>query len=220
VAAIRTSHEKSKEPAGRVGRALWAGAMGAALGGLLVGDSSLGWGVHGAFPALALLPSIFGSFWGGYHLWQFYDAIPRGLQGAGLERANMRDARGPAMRVFLGAIVRLVGMTVVLSALVMVVSQWTSGTSRLSLFVGFGCVALLTMLINLLESLAYVQWALLAAIVSLVTELIVVDVLAYSPVPGTALIAGTLVGILVALPPLLALLVRPGRVLATNLWIQ
>ena len=80
------------EPAGRMGRALWAGAMGAALGGLLVGDSSLGWGVHGAFPALALLPSVFGSFWGGYHLWQFYDAVPRGLQGAGLERANKRDA--------------------------------------------------------------------------------------------------------------------------------
>ena len=66
VIGIRTSHETSKEPAGRVGRALWCGAMGAALGGLLVGDSSLGWGVHGAFPALALLPSIFGSFWGGY----------------------------------------------------------------------------------------------------------------------------------------------------------
>ena len=64
-------HESSKEPAGRVGRALWSGAMGAALGGLLVGDSSLGWGVHGAFPALALLPSILGSFWGGYRLWQF-----------------------------------------------------------------------------------------------------------------------------------------------------
>jgi len=28
------------------------------------------------------------------------------------------------------------------------------------------------------------------------------------------------VGVLVALPPLLLLLLRPGRVLATNLWIQ
>ena len=118
VTAIRTSHERSKEPAGRVGRALWAGAMGAALGGVLVGDSSLGWGVHGAFPALALLPSIFGSFWGGYHLWQFYDAVPRGLQGAGLERANERSARGPAMRVFLGAVGRLLLLTVALSAFV------------------------------------------------------------------------------------------------------
>ena len=220
VTAIRTSHERSNEPAGRLGRALWAGAMGAALGGLLVGDSSLGWGVHGAFPALALLPSIFGSFWGGYHLWQFYDAVPRGLQGAGLEQANERSVRGPAMRVFLGAVGRLVLLTVVLSVLVVFISQWTSGTSRLSLFIGFGCVALLTMLINVLESLAYVQWALMSAVAALVTELVVVDGLSYSPVPGTALIAGTAVGILVALPPLLALLLRPGRVLATSLWIQ
>ncbi len=35
-----------------------------------------------------------------------------------------------------------------------------------------------------------------------------------------ALIAGTVVGIAVALPPLLRMLMRPGRVLATSLWIQ
>jgi len=39
-------------------------------------------------------------------------------------------------------------------------------------------------------------------------------------VPGTALIAGALVGMLVALPALLRVLLRPGRVLATSLWIQ
>jgi hypothetical protein len=39
-------------------------------------------------------------------------------------------------------------------------------------------------------------------------------------VPGAALIVGTVIGIVVALPPLLRLLLRPGRVLATSLWIQ
>ena len=53
-----------------------------------------------------------------------------------------------------------------------------------SLFVGFGCVALLTMLINVLESLVYVQSALIVLVASLATELAVVDVLHYSPVPG------------------------------------
>ena len=91
VVAVRTGDETSEEPAGRIGRALWAGAIGAALGGLLVGDSSLGWGVHGAFPALALLPSVLRQLLGGYHLWQFYDAVPRGLQGVALEQANGRD---------------------------------------------------------------------------------------------------------------------------------
>ena len=221
VAAVRSGGEGSNEPAGRVGRALWAGAIGAALGGLLVGDPSLGWGVHGAFPALALLPSVLGSFWGGYHLWKFYDAVPRGLQGVTLTQANERDRRGAAMRIFLGALLRLVGMTVVLSAAVILIAQWTSGTNRLSLFVGFGCVAFVTLLVNVLESLAYARWALFAAVASITTELIMSNyVLAPAPVPGAALITGALVGILIALPPLLRLLVRPGRVLATSLWIQ
>ena len=221
VIAVWSGGGRSDEPAGRIGRALSAGAIGLALGGLLVGDSSLGWGVHGAFPALALLPSVLGSFWGGYYLWRFYDVIPRGLRGVALDRANERDVRGPAMAIFLGAVLRLVGTTVVLSAVVILIGEWTSGTNRLSLFVGFGCVALLTMLVSLLESLAYVRWALFATVAGLIIELSLSELLlAKGPVPGTALIAGSIVGIIVALPPLIRLLLRPGRVLATSLWIQ
>ncbi len=221
VIAVWSGGGRADEPAGRIGRALSAGAIGLALGGLLVGDSSLGWGVHGAFPALALLPSVLGSFWGGYYLWRFYDVIPRGLRGVALDRANERDVRGPAMAIFLGAVLRLVGTTVVLSAVVILIGQWTSGTNRLSLFVGFGCVALLTMLVSLLESLAYVRWALFATVAGLIIELSLSELLlANGPVPGTALIAGSIVGIIVALPPLIRLLLRPGRVLATSLWIQ
>jgi hypothetical protein len=221
VVAVATGGGRPDEPAGRVGRALWAGAIGAALGGLLVGDSSLGWGVHGAFPALALLPSVLGSFWGGYHLWKFYDAVPRGLQGMELERADRRDLRGSAMRILVGSLLRLLGTTVVLSGVVIAIAQWTSGTNRLSLFVGFGCVALVTMLVNLLESLAYAHWAFLVALMAVVSELALSRlVLDTTAVPGSALIAGAIVGVLVALPPLLRLLLSPGRVLATSLWIQ
>jgi len=221
VIAVRTGGGRSDEPAGRVGRALSAGAIGLALGGLLVGDPSLGWGVHGAFPALALLPSVLGSFWGGYYLWRFYDVIPRGLRGVTLDQANERDVRGPAMEIFLGSILRLLGTTVVLSAVVILIGQWTSGTNRLSLFVGFGCVALLTMLVSLLESLAYVRSALFAAVAAVAVELTMSQLLvANDPVPGAALIAGSVVGIVLALPPLIRLLLRPGRVLATSLWIQ
>ena len=195
VVAVRTGEKGSNEPAGRVGRALWAGAIGAALGGLLVGDPSLGWGVHGAFPALALLPSVLGSFWGGYHLWKFYDAVPRGLQGVALKQANDRDRNGAALAIFLGALLRLLGTTIVLSGLVLFIAQWTSGTNRLSLFVGFGCVALVTLLVNVLESLAYARWALFAALASIATELIVSNLVpAHASVPGGALIAGTVVG--------------------------
>jgi hypothetical protein len=221
VIAVRSGGGRSDEPAGRLGRALWAGAIGAVLGGLLVGDSSLGWGVHGAFPALALLPSVLGSFWGGYHLWQFYDAIPRSLQGVALEQANERNVSGAAMGIFLGSLLRLLGTTVVLSALVILIGEWTSGTSRWSLFVGFGCVALVTLLVNLLESFAYARWALFAALVSLAAELLLSKlVLAHATVPGMPLIVGGSAGILVALPPLIRLLLRPGRILATSLWVQ
>jgi hypothetical protein len=221
VGAVLSSTESSNEAAGRTTRALWAGGMGAALGCLLVGDPSLGWGVHGAFPALALLPSVLGSLWGGYHLWKFYDAVPRGLQGVTLDRANRRDARGPAMKIFLGSLARLVGATVVLSGLVILIAHWTSGTDRPSLFVGFGCVAVITMLVNVLESLAHVRAALFAAVASVAVELAVGKFGVAPPsVPGAALIAGAVIGIVVALPPLLRLLLRPGMVLATNLWIQ
>jgi hypothetical protein len=222
VIGVATGGGRSDEPAGRIGRALWAGAIGLALGGLLVGDSSLGWGVHGAFPALALLPSVLGSFWGGYYLWKFYDAVPRGLQGVGIECANERNLRGSAMGIFLGSLARLVGTTVVLSAVVIAIGQWTSGTNRLSLFVGFGCVALVTMLVNLLESLAYARWAFLASFAAVSTELVLSKLVlpGHVAVPGTALIAGAVVGMIVALPALLRVLLRPGRVLATSLWIQ
>jgi hypothetical protein len=221
LAAVRFRGQHAREPAGRVGRALWAGAIGASLGWLLVGDSSLGWGVHGAYPALALLPSVLGSIWGGYHLWKFYEVVPRDLQGVALDQADKREPRGAAISLFLGALLRLVGTTVVLSAAVLLIGQWTSGTNRLSLFVGFGCVALLTMLVNMLESLAYVRWSLFAALLSVAVELLVGRFLVTDlSVPGLALIVGTTVGILVTLPPLLRLLLRPGRVLATGLWIQ
>jgi hypothetical protein len=221
VVAVRTGGGRSDEPAGRVGRALWAGAIGAALGVLLVGDSSLGWGVHGAFPALALLPSVLGSFWAGYHLWQFYDAIPRGMQGVALEQANERNVSGAAMGIFLGSMLRLLGTTVVLSALVIAIGEWTSGTSRWSLFLGFGCVAFVTLLVNLLESFAYARWALFAALISVTAELLLsrLDV-AHTSVPGLPLIVGASAGIVVALPPLIRLLLRPGRILATSLWVQ
>ena len=221
LAAVRFRGQHAREPAGRVGRALWAGAIGASLGWLLVGDSSLGWGVHGAYPALALLPSVIGSIWGGYHLWKFYEVVPRDLQGVALDQADKREPRGAAISLFLGALLRLVGTTVALSAAVLLIGQWTSGTNRLSLFVGFGCVALLTMLVNMLESLAYVRWSLFAALLSVAVELLVGRFLVTDlSVPGLALIVGTTVGILVTLPPLLRLLLRPGRVLATGLWIQ
>lgn len=219
VVAIVTASGIAIAPPGRLDRALAAGLIGGLLGVLLIGDPSLGWGIHGAFPALALVPSVVGSFWGGYHLWQFHEEIPRGLVGVELSRASAPMARGPAGDIVLAALVRLLGATLVLSLLVQIAAQWTDGTDAASLFVAFACAALVCLFVSLHESLGYVRWALLCAAASVAVELLVGHVFG-APVPGAGLIAGGLVGTLLALAPLVGLLRRPGRVLATTLWIQ
>lgn len=219
VAAVATASGLAIAAPGRITRALAAGVIGGLLGLLLVGDPSLGWGIHGAFPALALVPSVIGSFWGGYHLWQFHEEIPRSLRGVELSRASASMLRGPATDIVLAALGRLIGITVALSLLVMLVAEWTSGTDAASLFVAFGCAALVCMFVSLLESLGYVRWAFLSAAASIAVEQAVTHWLG-SPVAGAGLIAGGVVGTLLALAPLVGLLRFPGRTLATALWIQ
>jgi hypothetical protein len=217
--AIQTAGAPSSEPPGRVARALAASVLGALLGGLLVGDTSLGWGVHGAFPALALVPSVIGSFWGGYHLWQLHDELPRGLRGVPLADASGRLSGGPAAAIVTGALLRLVGATTALSVMVLAVGQWTRGYDDPSLFVAFGCAALVCLLVSLLESLSLLRWALLSAAAGVAAELAVNRWSGVS-IPGAGLIAGGVLGTSLAVVPLAGLLRCPGRMLATTLWIR
>jgi len=219
IAILTAPGGRSLTPPGRLSRAFAAGVIGGLLGVLLVGDPSLGWGIHGTFPALALVPSVAGSFWGGYRLWQFHDEIPRGMRGVALSRASDRTMRGPATGIVMAALARLIGLTVVLSLLVALAGNWTRGTVEVSLFVAFGCAALVCLFVSLLESLGYVQWALICAAVSVAVEL-TVSHFAGDWVAGAGLIAGGVVGTVLALMPLFGLLRTPGRVLATTLWIH
>ncbi len=219
VAAVLTRRMHTDQRPGTVARALLAASLGGCVGVLLVADPSLGWGVRGVHPAIALIPSVIGSLWGGYHLWSLHEAVPRGLSGASLDRAIRRALTDPAMSIFVGAIVRVVGATVVLSGVVVAVGHWTEGTDALSVFVAFGCVALASLQISLLESLGHGRAALIAALSGLCVELLWPH-LVTSQQPGGALAAGAVVGLLLTLPPLIGLLSRSGRVLATTLWIQ
>jgi hypothetical protein len=217
--AILTCGPRTDVRAGSVQRALLAALLGGSIGVLLVGDRSLGWGVHGVHPAIALLPSVIGSFWGGYYLWNFYDAIPRGLRGVPLNSASRAALSDPAMSIFVGAVWRLLTATIVLSAVVIAIGRWTHGADAPSVFLAFGCAGLVSLLIGLLESFALHRAALIAAAAALAAEfswLYLVDV----HVPGGALAVGATVGVLLTLPPLLLRLARSGRVLATTLWIQ
>lgn len=219
IAAVHSRRERTDARAGSAARAVMAALIGGLLGVLLVADPSLSWGVHGTHPALALIPSVIGSYWGGYYLWNFYDAVPRGLRGVSLKRAGGIGFSDPAMAIFVGALARLIGATAVLSAVVIALSDRFGGTDEVSVFIAFGCVGTVSMLIGLLESFA-LQWAaLLAAAAALATELAFVS-LSLTHAPGGALAAGATVGVLVTLPVLLVRLARSGRVLATTMWIQ
>jgi hypothetical protein len=219
VGAVQTQHQRTDVRAGSMRRALVAALIGAIVGVLLVGDPSLAWGVHGVHPAIALLPSVIGSFWGGYYLWNFYDAVPRGLRGVSLKRAGRVALSDPAMSIFIGAIARLLIATVVLSTVVAAFGGLTHGTDALSVFVAFGCVGTVSMLIGMLEAFSLQIPALIAAVAALVCEMAWHDLIS-SRTSGAALAVGATVGVILALPPLVDRLVRSGRVLATTLWIQ
>ena len=217
--AVLTKRKQTDDRAGTAPRALIAAALGAGVGVLLVADPSLGWGVHGVHPAIALVPSVIGSFWGGYYLWKLYVAIPRGLSGVPLDRASRIGMNDPAMKVFLGAILRLVGTTIVLSAVVVALGHWTRGTDDLSVFLAFGIAALFSMMVSLLESLSLHGAAVTAVVAAVAAETAWRTVLPWH-FAGEALVVGATVGVLLTLPPLVALLSRSGRVLATALWIR
>lgn len=219
VASVLTRREPTDERPGTALRAAIAAWLGGCVGVLLVADPSLGWGVHGVHPAIALIPSIIGSFWGGYYMWSLHEEVPRGLSGVSLDSASRRGLRGPAMSIYIGAILRVILATVVMSGVVIGIGQWTQGTDRWSVFVAFGVVALLSLQVGLLESLGRQRAALIAMLASLGVEFAWRHLVAL-PVPGGALIAGAVTGLLVTLPPLMVLLARSGRVLATTLWIQ
>jgi len=221
---VLTRRQSTDERAGSIPRALLATLLGGCTGALLVADPTLGWGVRGLHPAVSLIPSVIGSFWGGYYLWNLYDVIPRGLSGMPLASGSSAAFRGPGMSIFLGAMLRLVGTTVVLSAVVSLIGHWTHGADAPSLFVAFGSVALLSLLIGLLESLALRRAALVAAAAAVAAEVAWHELAWRSGihwhVSGAALIVGASVGMLLALPPLIVRLARSGSVLATTLWIQ
>jgi hypothetical protein len=219
VASVLNRREATDERPGSARRAAVAASLGGCVGVLLVADPSLGWGVHGVHPAIALIPSVIGSCWGGYYLWSLYEEVPRGLSGVPLDSASRPGLRGPAMSIYMGAMLRVVLATSVLSGVVIGIGPWTQGTDHWSIFVAFGVAALLSLQVGLLESLSRQRAALIAMAAALGVELSCRH-LAALPVPGCALIAGAMTGLLVTLPPLMLLLARSGRVLATTLWIQ
>lgn len=215
--AIVSSPSQAPSPGSWV-QAGVVGIVGAGLGALLVTDDTIGWGFFGALPALALIPSAVGGLWGGRHLTRVHIELPRALRETPVSRADKVNVRGPGLVILGGSILRLTFITALLSGVCMLAGQWTSGTIATSLFVGFGCLALATLLVSLLVSLGRLGWALLAVCGAVLVEVGVALPPALAQ-PGSGLIAGATVASLLALPPLIKVFLRPGRALATAVWI-
>jgi hypothetical protein len=217
--ALRAAASSTRIAVGRWDRAVVGAALGAGLGVLLVGDTSLTW-TEGTVPALALLPSTVAGFWGGYHLWKIEHVIPRALLGMPAADVDARAAASAPLRTLLGATVRLVGLAAVASAALVLLTPWLDATpSRAGVLVGFGLLALATLLVSLVDVLGRGSWALLALMGGLSAEALVA-LQGTTPFPGAALVAGSGLVVVLLLPAAIGLVSRPALTLATALWIR
>jgi hypothetical protein len=99
-------------------------------------------------------------------------------------------------------------------------TPWLAATpSRAGVLVGFGLLALATLLVSLLEVLGRGSWALLAVIGGLAAEALVA-LQGTAPFPGAGLVAGSGLVVILLLPAVIALISYPARTLATGLWIR
>lgn len=202
---------------GRSSRALVAATIGGAIGVLLVADGTAGWG-EGVVPALALVPSAVASVWAGYRLWGYQDAIAAALHGAAVDRPDPGGV-GPGVRVLLAAVARLVSLTAVLSMLLLLVASLVgTAVGAPGLLVGFGLVALTTMLVSLLEAIARPGPALLALGCAIPVEVVVQwqDLVGFA---GGGLVVGASLAVALTAPMAIAAMQRSATTLATSLWI-
>jgi hypothetical protein len=203
---------------GRWERAVAAGAIGSGLGLMLVLDRSVGF-TEGAVPALALLPSTVASAWGGHHLRHLEQAIPRAVSGIAASDPYAPGVAWPPFSVLLGALGRLLALSAALSVVLLALTPWVGASGRSAgMLVGFGMVALATLLVSLLEAMGRGRWALAAVACAAAAEA-AVRLAGSDPFPGIGLVVGGALAVVLVLPAVIGQLIRPARTLATALWI-
>ena len=216
--ALRALAAPARATPGRWERAVAAGAIGTGLGLMLVLDRSVGF-AEGAVPALALLPSTVASAWGGHHLRDLEQAIPRAVSGIAASDVYAPGAAWPPFRVLLGALGRLLALAAALSAVLLVLTPWLGASARsASMLVGFGLIALATLLVSLLEAMGRGIWALSAVVCAAAAEA-AVRLAGSEPFAGTGLVIGGALAVVLVLPAVIGQLIAPARTLATALWI-
>ncbi len=219
-AALQQGEALAVRRRGQYARVLAAAAIGAGLGLMLVADRSLQWATS-AGPALALLPSTAAMLWGGRRLWNFQQVICESLAGVPVVggAAPRRVAWRP-QALLMKALGRVVAVTAVLSGALVACGTWLNTPAvDVTVLVAFGLVAVTTLLIGVLEAVGRAWWA-LAAVGSGVTVELLAAAWHLFPVSAGGLIGGAATALLIALPAVIALFVRPASTLATALYVR
>jgi hypothetical protein len=218
--AIATSPVDRGSPA-PWSRAIPAGLVGAGFGLILVSDRGVGWGVEGALPVLAYLPSFVGGLWASIHLRAIWQAVPRAARKTTLGQDERGDVGGPPAAVLAGAALRLVAVVVPLSALIVVYVALGGGRTAeaVGILTGFAAVGAASLVVALLESCNQRAWTLVTVATGCLAALAARAIPEAAVVSGTALMVGGAVVLLLAAGPIAGLIRRPGRTLATSLFI-
>ena len=118
------------------------------------------------------------------------------------------------------ALGRVVALTAVLSGALVACGTWLDTPAvDVTVLVAFGLVAVATLLIGVLEAVGRAWWA-LAAVGSGVTVELMADAWQLFPVSAGGLIGGAAAALVIALPAVIVLFVRPASTLATALYVR
>jgi hypothetical protein len=199
---------------GALARDLRAGALGGALGVLLIGDPTVAWSA-GAAPALFLAPAALAGLWAGHHLRRLGHAIPAAVCGVPAEHATA--AGHEPLLILAGALARMVVATAALSAALAAAAPALGVEAGGHVLLGFGLVALATLLVGLAETLGRGAAALAIVACGALAEIAIAH--AAGATPGTGLVVGGALVTAAALPLVVLPLARPATTLATVLWI-
>ena len=206
--ALRARAVPARPTPGRWPRAIAAGAIGLGLGLMLVLDRTVGF-TEGAVPALALLPSTVASAWGGYHLRHLEQAIPRSVSGIAAGDPYARAVAWPPFSVLLGALGRLLLLAAALSLVLLALTPWLGRAPAAR-----ACwPASAWSRWRRCSSACWRRWAAGAGRWSRSRARRGrggVRVAGSDPFPGTGLVVGGSLAVLLVLPAVIGQLIRPG----------
>jgi hypothetical protein len=192
--------------------ALRASLIGLGLGILLFSDARASFGEDPRSLALALLPSMLASFWGGWHLASMWVAVKDDLRGRALAESADASWRSSACRVAAGAAWRIaltVGVLTPACAVLGSAAGWR--VASVTSLCGLAAFAFATVGASLLNAIERTRLA-LVAVVGGCSLALIVDALGGSG--GAGLLAGSLVAAVVTLVATTHLR-RPAQLLAS-----